>query len=375
MSLTSPKRILLIAMPLIGDVILATPLLRTLRQAYPQTIIDVLVNQGHGAVLEGNPDLTHIIEVVERPQGRELLHLFQRLFRRYDLSFSNSTGDRKILYALLAARRCITLVPAARWQDAWKRLLSYAWTELDDKATHTVVQNLRLADLLGFECSFEVVIPSAADTEQNLKRLLSFNWRHEPYCVLHLAPRWHYKRWILSGWRTLAQHMNHKGFQVILTGGGDKQELEYLHAAFPETPVGVTNLAGRLRFSDVARLLKTAQIYVGPDTAVTHIAAAAGTPTVALFGPTNPLKWAPWPRGYASHHPPFSKVGTQRVSNVFLVQGEAECVPCHEEGCEGHKLSFSRCLQELDTARVIQAVDTFIAEKNSKPGNSQTLIC
>jgi heptosyltransferase-3 len=372
MSLSSPKRILLIAMPLIGDVILATPLLRTLRQAYPRAIIDVLVNQSHGAVLEGNPDLTHTIEVAERPQGRELLRLFRRLFRRYDLSFSNSTGDRKVLYALLAARRCFTLVPAARWQDAWKRLLSYAWTELDDKATHTVVQNLRLADLLGIECRFEVVIPNAADTEQNLDRLLPFNWRDEAYCVLHLAPRWHYKRWILSGWRALAQHMNHKGFQVILTGGGDKQELEYLHAAFPETPVGITNLAGKLRFGEVARLIMTAQIYVGPDTAVTHIAAAAGTPTIALFGPTNPLKWAPWPRGYASHHAPFSKVGSQRVNNVFLVQGEAECVPCHEEGCEGHKLSFSRCLQELDAARVTQAVDTFIAEKYSKPGNSQT---
>jgi heptosyltransferase-3 len=370
MSLASPKRILLIAMPLIGDVILATPLLRTLRRAFPQAIIDVLVNRGHGAVLQGNPDLSHTIEVAERPQGQELLHLFRRLFRRYDLSFSNSTGDRKILYALLAARRCVTLVPAARWQDAWKRLFSYAWTELDDKATHTVVQNLRLADLLGIECSFEVVVPHAADTDQNLERLLSFDWRHEPYCVLHLTPRWHYKRWVLSGWRALAQYMNQKGFQVILTGGVDKQELEYLRAAFPETPVGVTNLAGRLRFSDVAHLLKTAQIYIGPDTAVTHIAAATGTPTVALFGPTNPLKWAPWPQGYAVHHPPFPKVGSRRVNNVFLVQGEAECVPCHEEGCEGHKFSFSRCLQELDTARVIQAVDTLLNEKSSIPSNT-----
>lgn len=374
MSLVSPKRILMIAMPLIGDVILATPLLRTLRQAYPQTIIDVLVNQGHGAVLEGNPDLTHIIEVTERPQGRELLHLFRRLFRRYDLSFSNSTGDRKIIYALLAAQRCITLVPTARWQDAWKRLLSYAWTELDNKATHTVVQNLRLAELLDIECSFEVIVPAAADTEQNLERLLSFNWRHEPYCVLHLTPRWNYKRWTFHGWRALAQHMKNKGFHVILTGGGDRQELQYINQAFPKTPVGLTNLAGKLRFSDVARLLKTAQIYVGPDTAVTHIAAATGTPTIALFGPTNPLKWAPWPRAYAAHHPPFPKIGSQRVNNVFLVQGDAECVPCHEEGCEGHKLSFSRCLQELDTTKVIHAVDSFINDKSSKPDNTRTMI-
>ncbi|MEN8130660.1 MAG: glycosyltransferase family 9 protein [Pseudomonadota bacterium] len=357
-----PNRILLVIMPLIGDVILATPLLRTLRRAYPQAVIDALVYQGHGAVLAGNPDLNQVLEVTERPRGRELLDLFRRLFRHYDLSFCNSTSDRKILYAVLAARRCITLVPAPRWQDAWKRFSSYGWTELDDQYTHTVVQNLRLADLLGIARCHEVMVPHAEKALQTLEDLLPFNPSVEPYAVLHMAPRWHYKRWTHCGWRTLAKHLIHRGLRVVLTGGGDKQELEYIGAIFAEIPAGMSNLAGKLSFAEVTRLIETCQVYVGPDTAITHIAAATGAPTVALFGPTNPLKWAPWPHGYAGNHPPFPKVGSRRVNNVFLVQGEGECVPCHEEGCEGHKLSSSRCLLELDSERVINAVDTFVCQ-------------
>ncbi len=359
-------RILLLAMPLIGDVILVTPLLRSLRRAYPQAIIDVLVYKGHGAVLEGNPDLDRVIEVVERPKGRELIALFRRLFRHYDLSLSNSTSDRKILYAVLAARRCITLVPPARWQDAWKRFFSYGWTELDDRHTHTVVQNLRLADLLGIERCYDVMPPRSEDAAQVLDELLPFDWYSQAYAVLHLAPRWHYKRWTPEGWWALAKHLTDKGLRLVLTGGGDKQELEYIREAMRGMPNGVCNLAARLRFGEVASLIADSRVYVGPDTAVTHIAAATGAPTVALFGPTNPLKWAPWPSDYAENRPPFAKVGTQRVNNVFLVQGEGECVPCHEEGCERHKLSASLCLEQMSSSTVIRAVDEFIGLRSSE---------
>ena len=360
-------RILLLAMPLIGDVILATPLLRSLRWAYPKSTIDVFVYKSHGAVLKGNPDLDRVIEVVERPKGRELFNLFRRLFRHYDLSLSNSTSDRKILYAVLAARRSLTLVPPARWQDAWKRVLSYGWTELDDRYTHTVVQNLRLADLLGIERCYEVVPPQSQHAARLLDELLPFDRRSQAYAVLHLAPRWHYKRWTSAGWKELADYLARRGLRLVLTGGADKQELEYIRTVTQNMPDTVCNLAAKLGFGEVAKLIADSRVYVGPDTAVTHLAAATGAPTVALFGPTNPLKWSPWPRGYAENRPPFAKVGSGRVNNVFLVQGEGECVPCHEEGCERHKLSASLCLEEMAGATVIRAVDE-LAGWSSKDG-------
>jgi heptosyltransferase-3 len=120
----------------------------------------------------------------------------------------------------------------------------------------------------------------------------------------------------------------------------------------------VANLTGKLKFSEVAKLIASSRVYVGPDTAVTHLAAATGAPTVALYGPTNPVKWAPWPHGFRENRNPFERKGTQHIGNVILVQGAGDCVPCHEEGCDRRRQSKSRCLEELDSATVIQAIES-----------------
>ena len=77
-------------------------------------------------------------------------------------------------------------------------------------------------------------------------------------------------------------------------------------------------LQGRL--ADVAELVAGAAVYAGVDTLVSHIAAAAGTPTVVLFGPSNPMKWAPWPRGHEASVSPFNGSESQQVGNVAFVR-------------------------------------------------------
>jgi heptosyltransferase-3 len=119
----------------------------------------------------------------------------------------------------------------------------------------------------------------------------------------------------------------------------------------------VVNLAGKLSFASLAALLSKAQLYVGPDTAITHLAAATGTPTVALFGPSNPVKWGPWPKDWSSAPSPWQRKGTQFRGNVALVQGEGQCVPCLEEGCARHVESESACLQMMTVDTVISAIE------------------
>src|SRR6201999_120304 len=99
-----------------------------------------------------------------------------------------------------------------------------------------------------------------------------------------------------------------------------------------------------------------ARPYVGPDTAITHLAAATGVPTVALYGPTDPRLWGPWP--VAGLDPLWNAAGTiQRRGNVWLVQNPLPCLPCQLEGCERRLDSYSRCLDELTGAQVVAAVD------------------
>ena len=117
----------------------------------------------------------------------------------------------------------------------------------------------------------------------------------------------------------------------------------------------VTDATGRLRFAQTADLLRRAAVFVGPDTATTHLAAACGTPTVALFGPTDPRLWGPIPPGGLDR--PYEKVvPLQRRDNVALLQEPSlPCVPCQEEGCEKHRQSRSDCLDRMSAERVVAA--------------------
>ena len=354
------QRILLIATRQIGDVLLVTPLLRSLRQAYPQAIIDILVYDNKGGMLAGNPDYNTLISVAEHPHFSQYKRLLTQIFRCYDLAISTLAGDRPLIYTLLAAPTRIAVVPPPRWQDTWKRWLIHAWTELDNYQTHTVIQNLRLADLLAIPRHYPLILPQSPHANEKLNQLLPGSWQTQTFAVLHLLPMWHYKRWTLTGWKQLIQYLIQSGLRVILTGGSSQAEQAYLSQVLLNKPDTVTNLAGKLSFAEVAQLIKASQIYIGPDTAVTHLAAATGVTTIALYGPTNPLKWAPWPYGYATDSTPFQRQGTQRINNVWLVQGIGDCVPCHQEGCYHHKQSYSRCLEGLTAAAVIQILKTVL---------------
>ena len=137
----------------------------------------------------------------------------------------------------------------------------------------------------------------------------------------------------------------------------------------PRSPrPGVTDLSGKLSLAELAELIRGARLYVGPDTSVTHIAAACGTPTVALFGPSNPVKWGPWPIGAADDPSPWRMLGQpwQRKGNVALLQGVqpadlGHCLPCRLEGCERHLGSESRCLTEMPADPVIAAARELLA--------------
>lgn len=355
--MTEPSAILLLATRQIGDVLLATPLLRSLRRAYPRARIDVLVFTGHGGVLEGNPDCDEVIAVDEHPAPREYLKLVRRILRRYDLAVTTQQSDRSHIYAWLAAPRRVGLVTERRAHSWWKRAAAESYEVLDNLSTHTVVQNLRLADRLGIGRCYEVV-PPAPPRQQAV--------RARPYAVVHPFPMWHYKRWTALGWQRLMESLRASGLEVLITGGPGAEERAFCAALAGEA--GAASLAGELSFGELAALLRGARLYVGPDTAVTHLAASCGTPTLALYGPSNPVKWGPWPAGARDDPSPWQMLGRpwQRKGNVLLLQGVqpadlGACLPCREEGCERHKTSSSRCLTELPPDPVIAAARSLLS--------------
>jgi len=356
--MTPPDSILIVMTRRIGDVLLTTPLIRSLRRAWPQAQLDILVFAGTQGILAGNPDINRIITVAQRPSFGAHLRLLAGLWRKYDLAISVPPGDRPTIYAFASGKQRVGLIVDDQ-KNRWKKRLLSQWSAFDNVATHTVLMHLKLAKLLNVEPCYEVVVSWPQEDESHVLRSLTFDPSSQPYAVLHVYPMFAYKMWRSDAWGELARWLSEQGLRVVLSGGKCSEEMAYIQALLPLLPADTVSVAGKLSLGGVAYLLSRARAYVGPDTAVTHMAAALGVPTVALFGPSNPVKWGPWPKGYAEDTNPYRLKGTQRVNNVVLLQGEGDCVPCMEEGCDRHIASLSDCLQNLPAASVITALREF----------------
>jgi heptosyltransferase-3 len=146
--------------------------------------------------------------------------------------------------------------------------------------------------------------------------------------------------------------LHERGLKLVLTGGTAQAELDYVADIARQLPEDTINLAGQLSLAQLTSVLTHAVLYIGVDTGITHLAAATNVPVISLYGPTNPVKWAPWPYGFEQNSNPFLKIGSQTVNNIHLLQGEKFCVPCHLEGCDKHQASRSECLDTLSPERV-----------------------
>ncbi len=347
MSMPLHARILVVALRRLGDVLLTTPLIRSLKRARPDAAIDVLVYRGTEGILAGNPDTANVITMPERPALGEGVALARRLWRRYDLAISTQSGDRPTFLAWAAGRRSAGFVASAGLVARFKRLgLDHPVVTAHD--THRVREVLSLAEALGIAPVAEVVVPDALRAPAAPGR---------PYAVIHATPMFRYKRWTDEGWRGLAAALAARGLSVVATGGpDDRAELDVIWADRPQ----IKRLDGALAWPELAALIRDAAVYVGPDTSVTHVAAATGVPTVALYGPTDPRLWGPWPSGGLD--PPWVPAGTvQNRHNVWLVQNPLPCLPCQEEGCLRRRDSYSQCLDELPLRQVLAAVDAALA--------------
>jgi heptosyltransferase III len=342
----------------IGDVLLATPLMRSVRRAWPRAHVDAVVFEGTQAVLAGNPDLDDVIAIPARQSFAERIALMRRHWREADLALSVLPSDRAVLNAWAMARRRAGMIEPVG--PFWKRLLLHASVPFDDLHTHTVAMNLRLCAAVGIAPVHEVVPGFLPEDAVTAAAALPFDPAREPFAVVHVSPKFTYKRWTTEGWVALVRWLRSQGLRVVMTGGRDPEEQAEIAVVLAQVAPLVVDLSSRLSLATVAALLRRARVYVGPDTAVTHLAAASGIPVVALFGPSNPVKWGPWPVGCTAETSPWQMRGSQRSGNVTLLQGEGDCVPCREEGCDRHVASASDCLTGMSASTVIAAVQAML---------------
>jgi len=343
----SPRpRILVIALRRLGDVLLTTPLIRSLRRAWPDARLEALVFEDTASILEGNPDLDAVVTTPQRAKASQGLRLARQLWRSYDLAISTQPGDRPTSFAILAGRKSAGMIDANFNGRVKAALLDRHVKSRGD--LHRVEETLQLAQAIGIDPVAEIVAPRAAAPSRLQPQ--------QPYAVVHAAPFFRYKQWHRNGWRRLADHLAGKGLRIVATGGPGATERAYLDSIWAQLDVEIVRAEGALTWPELASLTAGAEVFIGPDTSVTHLAAAAGCPTVALFGPTDPRRWGPWPVGGLAE--PWESAGTvQRRGNVWIIQNLLPCMPCLLEGCLRHVKSHSLCLDEMPVEPALGAVD------------------
>ena len=374
----SPARVLIIATRQIGDVLCTTPLMRRARQLWPNAVIDVLGYENTMGMLAGNPDIDEVIESSEHPNWPEYRALLGRIFRKYDLAIVTQPSDRAHIYGLLAAPRRVGIVPAEAAHNWWKKLLCAHTVTLDYWRQHVVIERLRLLDIFqsGRDLSevrpeISLVPPAAEELPLDTRAFIDGG----PTVVVHATPRWRFKRWPEGHWAQLVGCLLEAERRVVLTGSADAQDLDMnqrildrTHSLYPDVDRDrILNATGLLTLGQTARLLQLSECFVGVDTSVTHLAAAVGTKTIALFGATPPTNFGPWPtetRVDAVDRSPWGLRGEQNPEgarilargNVRIVQGPGDCVPCRKAGCLNRFESHSDCLDGLSSGAVVAAL-------------------
>jgi len=346
-------RALIVVCRYLGDVLLATSLARSLVQK--NYAVDWLVSPGTQDILEKQSYAHTVYTVDATAPWYGQLNLGLRLRRKYDAAFVLTASDRSMALAYSASSKIYALIPARGKQHAWKRYISNQWIPYEEKH-HMVWNAIHLGQKAGLPMQAHIAVEwTARDTQFVCKQL---PWGEEDiYIHIHPFARWAYKWWNQESWRGLITLILNADIRIVITAS-PAEEKQAFHLAKGYDKDKVCVLAGKLNWRQLACLSRHAAAYVGLDTANTHLAASTDTPVIALFGPTDPRIWGPYPNTFDGRSPwqARSKDGIQRSGNISLLQGTQRCIPCQLEGCDQHANSDSACLQDMQAQQVWQEI-------------------
>ena len=389
------KRILIIKLRNIGDVLLTVPAIRAVRERYPNAYIAVLVNRGTEEMLTGNPLIN---EVITYDRSIKSLHFFKKLVKeaaflmfirekKFDMVVDLTSGDRAAMYSFLGgAKLRYAYDPEGRGFFG----KSFFYTRLGKKLgapNHMVIQNLHLVRQFGMDTDdLKVDIYFSEEDKRFVKDLLLSKGirQGEPFIHIHPTSRWLFKCWKDEYMAEIIGWLIDRGTKVVLTSSPEKKEMErakrissLLSQLTTHNSSLLTDLCGNTTLKHLAVISKKAYLFFGVDSAPMHIAAAVGTPVVALFGPTGAYDWGPWDNkslkfkvqspmlkgavpdlrteqgkivesGQSSLYK--SKNGIRNSGIHTVIQKDWDCVPCGKDGCGGSKRS--KCLDEIEVSEL-----------------------
>lgn len=361
-----PRRILVIRLDLIGDLVLSMVIVRVLKRAYPEAEIDLISVPASAKVIEGDHDVTRLLgydpNIWRRPKAllkkqnwRELRALLRTLHERdYDLAISVFGKWAGVLAALSGARRTLGF-----GRESFPGLMTDTvpgkhWTP--GERLHEVDYCLRLAQAAGATVEAEDRYPRLYIPEQATREieqlLTSAGFQGErPLIACHVsANNGQSKRWPVPYWAVLLDRLvREENAHVVLTGApNDLPLIEKITGRMHERPI---NLAGKTSLTQLAALLKRADLLISGDSGPMHMAGAVETPLIAIHGPTDPALSGP-----VSHH-------------ATVLRSDIWCSPCYAaKDTADCRFFTTQCMKDVSPARVFAVAREKLREHAGRAG-------
>lgn len=355
-----PRRILVIRLDLIGDLVLSMVLVRVLKRTYPEAEIDLISVPASAKVIEGDPDVARLLgynpNIWRRPKAlfhkqnwRELRLLLKTLHEReYDLAISVFGKWAGVLAALSGAQRTLGFGRESFPGLMTDSVAGQHWTPGEQK--HEVDYCLELAQATGATISAEdryprLTIPTQASEE--IERLLAAQGvqPQRPLIACHVsANNGQSKRWPVPYWAALLDRLiSEENAYVVLTGApNDLPLIEKVTRRMHEQPL---NLAGKTSLLQLAALLKRADLLISGDSGPMHMAGAVETPLIAIHGPTDPALSGP-----VSHH-------------ATILRSDIWCSPCYQaKETADCRFFTTQCMKDISPAQVFAVAHEKIRE-------------
>lgn len=347
----------------IGDILLTVPMMRALRRKFETAEIVWIVGPWMEELAKSFPYATRV-------------ETFAPLWRQYRRDYSRKTMRDHLAWirscAHLSTDVFISTAPATldtflvgralrprRWFGRGPDFPAYPVSLVStlvppDQQASEAEDLLRIVHPLGIsssDCTMEFPLNEKDRIEAH--RLLaecSGFQAAQPYAVISPGAGWPGKQWIAERWAAVGNALADRGYSIVLTGSRAETEMAgVIERNMKHTAV---NMAGRTSLQTMAAIIAGAKLWLGCDSGSMHISAAVGTPSIALFGPTNPKKWAP---AVASH------------TSIFVPGQCAGCVYWHPSSrCDYGQ----RCMKAIQVSHVLVAVEEKISIRQSSPENA-----
>lgn len=312
------KKILMITLSNIGDVVLTLPVLGVLKREFPNAGITVMVDAKAKELFEAEPAVSRVVVYDKHIRFSKKIEWGLRMRKR---KFDLVVDLRNSLFPLLIGARYNTPLLAGR----------------EDLYLHRKEKHLRKLSALGIPADnapFSIFI--TRDDKLHIHSALTALGILPEDGIVAVAPgaKSHIKRWIVTGFIKVCDRLNKEaGLKVLLIGDeSDKSIVEQIHGAGLKE---VYDLSGRTTLRELAYLLSLCKLLISNDSAPLHIASCVGTPTIAIFGPTDCKKYGPL------------------SANSLVIKKQLSCSPCEK----------AQCKFELECMKQVSAEEVFACAK------------